>query len=96
MAVTVKMLLGAPELAVLDTLQAALDASVESLTAAHPDLERMELFIPAEPTSTAACLADLIVAQAQLLSRLLHNYRTHIVLQPVWAHAAPPEHNLDP
>jgi hypothetical protein len=91
MAVTVKMLLGAPELAILDALEATLDASIEALSAAYPDLERIDLFVATEPTSTAACLADAIASQAQVLSRMLHNYRALIALQPEWERAAPAE-----
>lgn len=88
MAVTTQALLGSPELAILHALEATLEASIEALSAAHPDLERIDLFVATEPTSTAACLADAIASQAQLLSRMVHNYRALIELQPGWEHAA--------
>jgi hypothetical protein len=90
-ALSVELLLLAPELAVLDSLAAVLDASVHALTAAHVQLEDSDFAAALEPPSPEVCMADALIAQALALGHLLHNYRTFIAQQPVRARSAHPE-----
>jgi hypothetical protein len=89
-----ELVLRAPELAVLSALEATLSASAAALTAAHAELEAEDFAASPHPPSAQACLADALLTQVESLQQSLRRYRTLVIMQEVWARAAPPsEHS---
>lgn len=74
MAVPLHLLLAAPELAVLDALEATLEASACALSAAHSDLHSS--LSSTTPPSPQLYLADSILTQVCVLQHSLDNYRS--------------------
>lgn len=89
MAASLELLLRAPELAVLDALEATLEAASLALTAAHPTLEAEDFAAAPHPPSPQACMADALLTHMEPLRQSLLRYRTLLVMQEVWARHAP-------
>lgn len=94
MSASLQLLLRAPELAVLDALEATLAASSLALTAAWPELEAEDFAAAPVPPSAQACLADALLTQMGALQQSLRRYRSLLVMQEVWAcYATADEHS---
>jgi hypothetical protein len=89
MAAHLDLLLRAPEMAVLDALEATLAASALALTAAHPEVEAEDFAAAPQPPSAQAALADALLTQVEGLRQGLCRYRTLVTMQEEWARHAP-------
>ncbi len=80
----------APELAVLDALEATATAAALALRAVHPELEAEDFAAAPLPPSLQAAMADAILTHLQPLGQALRRYRTLLVMQQVWDCHTPP------
>jgi hypothetical protein len=89
-----ELLSQAPELAVLDVLEAATQAASLALRCAHPELEQADFAAAPHLPSVQSSMADAILTLLPPLRQSLRRYRTLLVTQQLWAGYAPVSEDL--
>lgn len=79
----------APELAVLEALEATSAAACLALRAAHPELGEADFAVSPHPPSLQSAMADALLTHLAPLQKALHRYRCLLVMQHLWADSTP-------
>ena len=90
---SLELLSQAPELAVLDALEATMAAASLALRAAHPELGEEDFAAAPHPPSLQSSMADAILTHLPPLRQSLRRYRTLLVMQQLWAGYTPATEN---
>ena len=88
-SLSLQMLSQAPELAVLEALEATLVAASLALRAAHPELGEEDFAVSPHPPSLQSAMADALLTHLPPLRQALHRYRCLLVMQHLWADSSP-------
>ena len=88
-SLSLRVLSQAPELAVLEALEATLVAASLALRAAHPELGEEDFAVSPHPPSLQSAMADALLTHLPPLRQALHRYRALLVMQQLWADSAP-------
>jgi hypothetical protein len=86
---SLQLLFQAPELAVLEVLEATIAATCLALRAAHPELGDEDFAAAPHPPSLQSSMADAILTHLPPLRQSLRRYRTLLVTQQLWAGYTP-------
>jgi hypothetical protein len=86
---SLQLLSQAPELAVLDALEATMVAASLALRAAHPELGQEDFAAAPHLPSLQSSMADAILTHLPPLHQSLRRYRTLLLMQHLWAGYTP-------
>lgn len=84
-SLSLQVLSQAPELAVLEALEATIAAAGLALRAAHPELGEEDFAVSPHPPSLQSAMADALLTHLAPLRQALHRYRCLLVMQHLWA-----------
>lgn len=88
-SLSLEVLSQAPELAVLEALEATIASASLALRAAHPELGEGDFAVSPHPPSLQSAMAGALLTHLPPLRQALHRYRCLLVMQHLWAGFTP-------